>query len=149
MRIISISIFALLLSSASCKKDSIKSVKTIKGFYNYMHFERTGGGQKDFNLYATNDSNKLMAIISKYNFRDTTIQIIIDKSAENATFFSDFNKALNNIMPLNGDFTQSTLPTGTWSYIYFVSNNNQTEVSNIDLRNSLLHFEQIVEGKVK
>jgi len=149
MRTISISIFALLISFTGCKKDSDNTVETMKGLYDYMHFERAGGGQKDFDLYATNDSNKLKVIVSKYNFRDTTIQIILDRSSDNAIYFSDFNKALDNKIQLDGDFTQSTLLTGTWSYIYFVSNNNQTEVKNVDLRNSLLYFEQIVESKIK
>ena len=149
MKKIPFSILALFLIFTSCEELPEESVQTIKGFYDYMHFERAGGGQIDFDLYATDNSNKLKAVVSKYNFRDTTIQIILDKSSDNTASFSDFNKALNNQVQLDGDFTQSSLNTGTWAYINFITNNEQTEVTNTDLRNSLLKIEQLVKSKIK
>lgn len=114
-----------------------------------MYFTRQGGGQIDFNLHLTDNSDKLKAIVTKYSFRDTTIQIIIDYNNDNAAAFSSFQKAMNNQTQINGDFQQSTLATGTWSYIYFFANTKETEVTNTELRDSLLKFEQIVRDKIQ
>jgi len=142
-------IFTLILLLTSCEKNSDESIQTVKGFYDYMHVERNGGGQIYFNLYATENSNKIKAVVSKYDFRDTTIVIIIDKNEDNTIYLNDFTKAMNNEVQLIGDFTQSTLPTGTWVNYTFVTNNKQIEVTNSDLRNSLLKIEQIVQNNIK
>ena len=146
MKTIPFYIFALVLALTSCEKNS---VDTIKGYYDYLHFERAGAGQTYFDLYATVDPNKLKAIVSKYNFRDTTFQAIIDKNSDNTDLFYDFNKALSNKVELSGNFTQPTAPSGTWAFLYFVTNSKQTEVTNTDLRNSLLKIEQNIRDKVK
>jgi len=145
MKTLSISFlfFALILSG--CKKDP----DVVKGFYESMHFIRQGGGQIDFNLYPTDNSDQLKVVVSEYSFRDTTIQIFIDNSDDNASVFSTLNKAMNNQLQINGDFQQSALATGTWSYIYFAANNIETEVTNTELRNSLLKFEQLVKDKIQ
>lgn len=139
----------LLFLLTSCEKSSDESTQTAKGFYDYMHVERNGGGQLYFNLYATVNPTKLKAVVSKYNFRDTAIVIIIDKNENNTTYVNDFAKALNNEVQLTGDFTPSTLPTGTWVNYTFMTNNNQVEVTNSGLRNSLLELERIVQNNIK
>ena len=103
----------------------------------------------EFNLYTTGNSNELNAIVTKYAFRDTTIQITIDASSGNSSAFSALNKAMNNQIQLNGDYKQSSLPTGTWAYIYLVNENKQTEVTNTGLRNSLLEFEKLILDKIQ
>ena len=142
-------IFTLIFLLTSCEKNSDESIETVKGFYDYMHVERNGGGQIYFNLYATENSNKIKAVVSKYDFRDTAIVIFIDKNEDNTIYLNDFSKALNNEVQLTGDFTQSTLPTGTWVNYTFVTNNKQIEVTNSDLRNSLLKIEQLVHNNIK
>ena len=142
-------IFTLILLLTSCEKNSDESIETVKGFYDYMHVERNGGGQIYFNLYATENSNKIKAVVSKYDFRDTAIVIIIDKNEDNTIYLNDFTKALNNEVQLTGDFTPSTLPTGTWVSYTFVTSNKQIEVTNSDLRNSLLKIEQLVQNNIK
>jgi hypothetical protein len=128
-----------------CKKDS----DSLKGFYDSMHFVRQGGGQIDFNLYPTDNSNIVNVDVTKYSFRDTTLQIVIDNINDHASAFSSLNKAMNNQIQINGDFRQSTLATGTWAYIYLIENGKETEVTNTELRNSLLNFEQLVKDKLK
>ncbi len=130
----------------SCCK---KYTDTVKGFYDSMHFVRQGGGQIDFKIYTTDNSDKVKVIISKYDFRDTTLQILIENTADNAAAFSSFHKAITNQTQINGDYKQSTLMTGTWSYIYFVSNSMETQVTNTELRNSLLKFEQLTKSMIK
>jgi hypothetical protein len=133
---------ALLVLSAvlyGCKKDS----DTVKEDYHSMHFVRQGGGQINFEVYETDNPDKVKVIVSAYGFRDTTAQMIIDNNADNASAFLSFHQAINNQTQITGNYKQSTLPTGTWSYIYFVSSNAETEVTNTDLRNSLLKFEQL------
>lgn len=140
--------FLILIFLTSCKS-SVESVKMISGYYDYMQFERAGGGQIDFRLFKTEDSNKLIALVSKYNFRDTTIQIIIDKDIENTASFSNFKKALNNQMQLSGEFVESKLPTGTWVFISFCKNDMSAQVTNIELRNSLLKIERLVRNNIR
>lgn len=145
MKTLSITFLFFAMIFSGCKKDS----DIVKGFFDSMHFIRQGGGQIDFYLYSTDNSDKLKAVVSKYSFRDTTIQITIDNNDDNASAFSSLNKAMNNQVQINGDFQQPALPTGTWSYIYFVANNKETEVTNTELRNSLLKFEQLVKDKIQ
>jgi len=149
MKRFSFFIFSLMLLLTSCEKSSEESLKTINGFYDYMHFEVNGGGQIYFDLYATDNPNKLKAVVSDYNFRDTTIQVVIDKDSENVEVFSNFNKALNNEIQLSGDFTQPTAPTGTWVDIYFRKNNESIKLTNVDLRSSLIKTLHLVMAKIK
>ena len=136
-------IFFFIVFCTGCKKDE------VKGFYDSMNFVREGGGEIEFNLYTTGNSNELNAVVTKYAFRDTTIQITIDANSANSSAFSALNKAMNNQIQLNGDYKQSILPTGTWAYIYLVNENKQTEVTNTGLRNSLLEFEKLVRDKIQ
>jgi hypothetical protein len=100
-------------------------------------------------LYATSSADTLKAVVSQYNFRDTTIQLTVCNNSKNASAFSSFQKVMNDQVQLNGDFQQPTSLTGTWSYLYFVNDNKKTEVTNTELRNSLLQFEQSVRDKIQ
>jgi hypothetical protein len=57
------------------------------------------------------------------------------------------DKFMNNQIKLNGDYKESSLPTGNWAFIYLVNENKQTKVTNTALRASLLEFEGIVVDK--
>jgi len=149
MKKVVFTIISLIIIFTSCENNSDESPKIVKGFYDYMHFDRSGGGQIDFQLFKTEDSNKLIAIVSKYNSRDTIIQLLIDKNLDNTTSFSDLDKALNNQIQLNGDFVESALPTGTWAVINFCNSNEQSQVTNTDLRSSLLKFERLIKNKIE
>jgi hypothetical protein len=145
MKRLSILFLLLLIIFSGCEKNS----ESVNGNYDYMHFVRQGGGQIDFNLFSTENIDQIKVILSKYNYRDTTIQFTINKNSENETFFSTFQDAIKGKIQIKGDFQQSTLVTGTWVYIYFVSDNKETEVTNIELRNTLLKVEQIVRPMVE
>ncbi|MBC7382374.1 MAG: hypothetical protein H7296_05175, partial [Bacteroidia bacterium] len=121
-----------------------------KGFYDSMHYVTSGGGQIDFTLYKTKNPDQLRAIVSKVRYRDTTLQFMLDKNPNDAAAFLAFKKAVNNEAQLNGGFKPSTLPTGSWSYIYFTASTGEvTEVTNEELKNSLIEFGQIVQDKLK
>jgi hypothetical protein len=141
MKTASITIFLFVAMCTGCKKDE------VKGFYNSMHFVREGGGQIEFTLFATDNSNELKAVVTRYLYRDTTFQVLIEVNNENSSAFSSLNKAMNNQIKLNGDYKESSLPTGTWAFIYLVNDNKQTKVTNTALRTSLLEFEGIVVDK--
>lgn len=142
MKTFSIPFFILMIVLFGFKESEVKEVFTS------MHFVRNGGGQIDFSVYPENN-NKLKVVVQKYNFRDTSIQIILNKNTGNASIFVMFNKAINNQIQLNGDSKQPTLPTGTWTYIYLVSNSKETEVTNIELLDTLGKFEQLVRSNIK
>jgi hypothetical protein len=137
--ILIISGYFLILVSG-CKKE--------KGYFDSMHFVRTGGGQIDFTIYPTVNSDTLNVMVSEYEYQDTAVLVIITKNNANSSLFSTLHDAMNNKTKINGNFKQSVLPTGTWAYIYFVSDSGQTEVTNTDLRNKLLEFEKIINDRM-
>jgi len=137
-------LFSIAICS-SCEKDSV----IVRGYYDSMHFVRQGGGQIDFRIYPTDNFDQVNALVTKYSYRDTTIQITIPLNDDLELTFSALKQAMNNQIQINGDFKQSTLDTGTWSYIYMVEDSKETEVTNTDLRNLLQTFEQIVREKIK
>lgn len=145
MKTLSISLLLFVMIFAGCKKDA----GSEKGLYDSMHFVRQGSGQIDFKLLTTDDSTKLKVVVSKVDFSDTTLEFLIVSNTDNSSAFSAFRKAINNQVQLTGDFQQSTLPTGTWSSIYFVANAKETETTNAELRDSLLKFEQIVRDNIQ
>ena len=126
----------------SCQNDS------VKGFYDSMHYVTAGGGQIDFKLYPTSNPDELKAVVNSFSFRDTVVQFYIDLNSGNASSFASLQKAMNNQLQINGDFKQSTLPTGTWTSVYLISSNKEVEVTNTQLRDSLLVFGQIVRNKM-
>jgi len=139
-------IFLLFLAMCiSCKKDS----NTIKGFYDSMHFVRYGGGQIEFTIYPTDNPDQFNAVVTKCDFRDTTIQFSLSINQDYTSAFSSLNKAMNNQIQINGDFKQSTLATGTWSFIYLAGNGKETEVTNTKLRDSLLLFEKLIRTGIQ
>ena len=142
MKTISITWLFLIMLFWGCQNDS------IKGFYDSMHYVTKGGGQIDFRLYPTTNPNELKAVVNSFSFRDTTVQFYIELSSSNASSFSSLHKAMNNEMQINGDFKQSTLPTGSWTSVYLISNNKEVEVTNSQLRDSLLLFGQIVRAEM-
>lgn len=130
---------------AGCKNDA----DNITGTYSSMHFLHQGGGAMDFKLSPTNNPNQLQAIVSNYNYRDTTIRIVIDNNVDSAPYFIAFKKALSSEIDIAGNFQQSTLPTGTWAYVYVSGNGKDTEVTNAELRKTLLQFEQLVRNEIQ
>jgi Fe-S cluster biosynthesis and repair protein YggX len=145
MKTILLTILFSIVICTGCEKDPV----IVKGFYDSMHFVRQGGGQIDFSIYPTENFDQVNAVVTKYSYRDTTIQITILLNDNIASTFSSLNQAMNNQIQINGDFQQSTLHTGTWSYIYMVDDTKETEVTNTDLRNSLHKFEQLVREKIQ
>ncbi|WP_221202140.1 hypothetical protein [Microbacter margulisiae] len=129
-----------IMAFAGCQQDS----SNVKGYYDAMHYVTEGGGQLDFKLYPTDNPEELKAVISRYAFRDTVAQFNIDLNSSNTSSFSSLQKAMNNQIQINGDFRQSTLPTGSWTHIYLDSKGQEVEVTNTWLRDSLLVFGDIV-----
>lgn len=135
----------LILFIFACNNES----KNTTSHYDSMHFVRHGGGDIDFALYPTENIDQINATVSSYNFQDTTIQLSLEKNSDNAYAFESLQDALNNHIQLNGSYQQPTGETGTWVYIYFVSEHQETEVTNTELRTSLLSFEQMVRVEIQ
>lgn len=133
-----------MLMLTGCKKDPV----IVKGFYDSMHFNREGGGQIEFTLSPTGNSDKFNAVVTRFGARDSTFQITIDINNDNRSDLLLLDQAMNNQIQLNGEFKQSSLLAGTWAYIYLVYNKKETEVTNTELRNSLLQLEQLIRDKI-
>jgi len=127
-----------------CRKDPA----IVKGFYESIHFIREGGGQIEFTLTPTDNSDKFNAVVTRFGISDSTIQITVDINIDNKSAISLMDQAMNNQIQINGDFKQSTLLAGTWAYIYLVTDKKETEVTNTELRNSILQLEQLIRDKI-
>jgi len=86
MKTLSIILLSLIMILAGCKNEA----NSITGTYSSMHFVRQGGGAMDLRLSPTNNPNQLQAIVSNYNYRDTTIRIVIDNNVDSAPCFIAF-----------------------------------------------------------
>ena len=114
--------------------------------YDSMLFIRQGGGDKEFNVYPTASADTFKVIISRLDFRDTTITMYISRNSTDSVTLDTLIRTLNGQNQLKGDFTQPALPTGTWVYIYMIRGDKRTEITNTELRNMLSDFERIVEN---
>ena len=145
MKARSITLLLLILILAGCKNDA----NGITGTYSSMHFVRQGGGDINFKLSPIPNSDQLQAVVSRYNFRDTTINVLVNNNADISSGFIAFRKALKNEITISGDFQQSTLLTGSWTHLYMSNNGTDTEITNTALRNTLIQFEQQVRNKIR
>jgi hypothetical protein len=145
MKTTSIIFLFLILMMTGCKKDPV----IVKGFYESMHFIREGGGQIEFTLTPTDNPDKFKAVVTRFGISDSTTQITIDINNDNRSALSLLDQAMKNQIQINGDFKQSTLFKGTWAYIYLVTDKKETEVTNTELRNSILQLEQLIRDKIQ
>lgn len=145
MKTTSITILFLILLLTGCKKDPV----IVKGFYESMHFVREGGGQIEFSITPTDNSQIFNAVVTRFGISDSTIQITVEINNNNRAALSLLNQAMNNQIQINGDFKQSTLLAGTWAYVYLVTDQKETQVTNSELRNSILQLEQLIRAKMQ
>lgn len=145
MKTISVAIFLFVLILTGCKKDP----EIVKGFYDSMVFVREGGGQIEFTISSTGNPDKFNAVVTKSGAHDTNIQLTLDLNTDNRSSLSLLDQAMNYRIQINGDFKQSTFLAGTWAFIYLVNDKKETEVTNTELRNSLLQLEQLIRDKIQ
>ncbi len=136
-------LFALTLL-ASCGDQSTGP----GGPYDCMSFERSGAGDLAFTVTPTFVPGTLEVSVTHKDFRDTLIVISLVKSTAGAPSVDALTRALGGEFQIKGDFKQSSLPTGTWVRVYLVRSNGKDEVTNVDLRNHLLDFEEIVRSRL-
>jgi len=144
MKTTSITILFFILILNGCKKDP----PIVKGFYDSLHFNREGGGQIEFTITPTGNTDKFNVVITRFGALDSTILITMDLNNNNRSDFAVLDGAMNNKIQINGVFKQSNLLAGTWAYIYLVYNKKETEVTNTELRNSILRFEELIRERI-
>ncbi len=148
MRIlISLLAFFASLLFTTCKDISTQPDQ-ISTYFDRMLFQRSGGGDLIFSAYPTSSVDTFKILVTRKDFRDTTINIIVTKGITTISVFDTLTQALSHRIELTGSFKQDTIPTGTWALIYFVAGDEKTEVTNIDLRITLLKVEQMVRAKL-
>ncbi len=130
----------------SCKDKSTQPGQ-ISAYYDQMLFLRKGGGDLQFHAYPTSSSDTFKIFVSRKDFRDTAIDLNIAKVVSTSSIFDTLTQTLCHQIELTGNFKQDTIPTGTWAFIYFTTRTDTTEVTNINLRNTLIKVEQIVRSK--
>jgi hypothetical protein len=141
------SAISVILLPMACKTKSEKTQPSYK--YDKMLFIRQGGGDKEFFVLPAAAIDAFQIMINHLNFQDTTITLSVSKDSANAAVFDAFIQTLNGQSQLAGDFTQPALPTGTWAHIYMIKGDVKTEITNAQLRNTLMGFERIVEDHLK
>ena len=141
MRILTHVCLILLIANISCDQGSSGPGDRI---YDNLLIIRNGGGDKSFTV-QTLFSFKLVDIcVTRYQFRDTLVSFQCNSDESSASAFSSLDDAVHGRVIITGDFHQSTLPTGTWAFLYMIRDGNRFEITNTDLRNQLLGFETLV-----
>jgi hypothetical protein len=138
---------SMLLPPISCKNKSTQTQPPSQ--YDKMLFIRQGGGDKAFNVLPTKAQGTFQIIINHLDFHDTTITLTLTKDSANAAVFNVLTKTLDGKYQLTGDFTQPSLPTGTWAHLYMIKGDIKTEITNTQLRNTLIVLENIVVNNIK
>jgi hypothetical protein len=141
--LLSVFFFCACILSISCKDRSLQPEQTGE-WYDYMLFDRTGGGNLEFRLSPTEGRDTFVVTIDKISYRDTILQSALIPSVEYKGMFDTLARVLSGQLTIEGAFRQSTLPTGTWANIYVVNKYNKKEVTDTALRSTLLRFEPIV-----
>ncbi len=118
------------------------------GPYDYTFIDRNGAGDLGFNLFPTSSADSIQVVVIHQQFRDTTSEMVLLRTDSTAKSFNALLSALRGDITITGDFRQSTLPTGTWVRVYMIKGQAKFEVTNADLRNTLLVFEQIVRSNL-
>jgi hypothetical protein len=123
------------------------------GPFDSMCIERQGGGDLGFVVLPAmmaewQAGEVFTAIVSHRNFKDTTIVVAISRDEVGSASSDAFMSSLLGLRQITGDFKQSSLPTGTWVKVYLMNREFKQEVTNVDLRELLLKFEDCVRKKV-
>ncbi len=116
-----------------------------------MHLSRKGGGNIDFFVYPTDNSNKLKIVVDQIDFNDTLIELFIYKNNENTPIFIALSDAMNNKIQVNKSFNIVEFDkgdTGTWLYIYLLADKKEIEVTNETLLNTLGQFESLIHEAI-
>ena len=146
MRNVALLIIGVTLFIVSCKD---KSTEPIQATYNQMLFDREGGGNIVFTATPVPSKDTLQIIVTKYAFRDTSIQRSIPKISTSIGIFDTLTEALSGQIQITGSYVQDTTAiVGTWAYVYMINGSDKTQVTNVTLRNTLLQLEAIVESKL-
>ncbi len=138
-----------VVDSTNIKALSDTSTSVVKyNMNNYLAFSRMGGGSNQFKLYLSENGQKVKACVTSYDFKDTVFDVYKDRNAEYETAFADFEKAIKKQIAITGDYKAVTDGSqgyaGTWAYLSFVTDSGNTEVTNIELRESLFRFETYI-----
>jgi hypothetical protein len=140
-------IISVIILQISCIKDTTPNQPSYQ--YDNMLFVRNGGGDKAFDVFPTTTPDTFRIIINHLNFRDTTITMTLSRDSTNSLAFDVLTQTLTGQNKLTGDFKQPTIPTGTWAYLYMIKGDIKTEITNTQLRNTLMDFERMVVNKLK
>jgi hypothetical protein len=140
-------VISVIVLNISCLKKSTPTQPSYK--YEKMLFLRQGGGNKSFYVIPTKSTDVFQINLIQIDFRDTTITMTLSKDGATASTFDSLTKTLYGMHELTGNFKPSTLPTGTWAHVYMVKGEDKIEVTNHELRKTLMSFENIVLNNLK
>jgi len=144
-KLLAITILGLIFVFYSCERE----VKIKYAYYEKMRFIRLGGGEIEFDMFETTDSNILKAVVNKYPGRNATIVIYIYKNEQNQEYFDYLSEVMSNNINLTGEYVPSEFPSGTWADFYFVLQNRDYKVTNVEMREKLFYFEDYVRNKIE
>ena len=142
-----ISLFFYVLTPfflASCQEHGTEPI----GLYDYMFLERTGAMDLGFNVSRSASVDTFQISVTHREFRDTSIQMVLVRNDTSTRAFDALTAALNGQAQIIGTYRESMLPEGTWVKVYMIKGLRRQEVTNVELRNLLLQFEQMVRSNL-
>jgi hypothetical protein len=132
----------LLVANISCDQGSTGPGSRS---FDYLLLIREGGGDKSFTVQPLLSFKLVDICVTRYQFRNTLVSFQCNADESSASAFSSLDDAVHGRVIITGDFHQSTLPTGTWAFLYMVRDSLRFEITNTELRNQLLGFETLVQ----
>ena len=145
MRYITLILFALTpFFLFSCQEHGTEPT----GPYDSMFLERTGAMDLGFNVSPSASVDTFQINVTHREFRDTTIQMILVRNDTSTRAFDALTTALKGQAQIYGNYKESMLPQGTWVKVFMIKDVRRQEVTNVELRNLLLPFEQMVRSSL-
>ena len=125
MRILTSICLILLIANISCDQGSSGPGDRI---YDYLLIIRNGG-DKSFTVQPLFSFRLVDICVMRYQFRDTLVFFQCNSDESSASAFSSLDDAVHGRVTIMGDFHQSTLPTGTWAFLYMVRDSLRFEIT--------------------
>ncbi len=117
---------------------------------NLLKWDTTGGGEIKFDVkYDTNFIERFNIYVNRYLYDETNLIFQLNPT-DNSNCYYTLDNIFNAKVNINGNFKESSLPTGSWTSIkVYTLDNYEHEILNIDLRNNLLELKNYVVSNIE
>lgn len=117
--------------------------------YEYLRYQREGGGQVDFRVYPGESRSNVLVYVSTCDFIQVDKRLTIPINEDNADAIDEFYEALSGSIPVSGQKVKARGLTGTWLNLRFYKGNRDIEISNPELLERFRTFEDEIKNTIK